>query len=68
MSGNGAQGRVGWLEQSTAKPFWEPGSLLNVYLQTQMWMGGEDYALRLIFPLSWVSVIPGLCGGGWQRG
>lgn len=28
----------------------EPGSLLNAYLQTQMWMGGEDYASGLISP------------------
>lgn len=41
----------GLATESTAqgKPS-EPGSLLNAYLQTQMWMGGEDYALGLISP------------------
>lgn len=28
----------------------EPGSLSNASSQTQMWMGGEDYALGLISP------------------
>lgn len=42
------QGLAG--ENRACRNPWEPRSLLNIYLQTQMWMGGEDYALGLISP------------------
>lgn len=58
---NGALGRV-WLRDTEHCETLGARVTSECYLQIQMMW--EDYALRLTF-LSQLSVIQGLCGGGW---
>lgn len=64
---SGCQGKVCLGRTHHWGSVWARPTLEFACLQTQRWVGGKIMHQGLSLALSWVSVIPGPCGGGWQR-